>query len=269
MAELPTERDFEDFSAWSGRDVVDADGERLGAIEEIFLDEATGVPEWVLVKLDDGEVFVPLAGAMVGDHSIRVGQPGERVAAAPRVEVGETLSVADEKRLYEHYGLEYSSAESSTVLPAGAGVERPRLKKYIGAPVPEPAAEEPTAEAPPAAEETAPAATPSAAAGETASAATPSAAAEETASAARPSAAAEESGAASSGAAADMAPRNLSSATPSELPPQRPQALPPEGGFQAQQALEKSTSKLRVASAVIAGAIAGLIAVLAFRRARR
>ena len=66
-----------------------------------------------------------------------------------------------------------------------------------------------------------------------------------------------------------MAPRNLSHATPSDLPPSRPQALPPEGGFQAQQALEERTSKLRVASAVVAGAIAGLIAVLAFRRARR
>jgi hypothetical protein len=182
-------------------------------------------------------VFVPLAGAMVGDHSIRVGQPGDSVAGAPRVDVGETLSVADEKRLYEHYGLEYSSAESSTVLPEGAGVEQPRLKKYIGAPVPEPATEGPAAADAPPAE--------------------------------APAAEAPPAADAASGAAADMAPRNLSSATPSELPPERPQALPPHGGFASQQALEKPTSKLRVASAVIAGAIAGLIAVLAFRRARR
>ena len=53
MAELPTQRDFEDFSAWTGRDVVAPDGERLGAVELIFLDEATEVPEWVLVRLED------------------------------------------------------------------------------------------------------------------------------------------------------------------------------------------------------------------------
>jgi hypothetical protein len=250
MAELPSRRDFDDFSAWAGRDVVDADGERLGAIDLIFLDEATGTPEWVLVKLDDREVFVPLAGAMLGDHSIRVEQPSERVAAAPEVEIGETLSVADEKRLYEHYGLEYSSAESATVLPEGAGTERPRLKKYVGAPVAAPAAEEPAAEAPPAAEEP--------------TAEAPPAAEEPTAEA--PPAAKEPSPAE---APSDMAPRNLSHATPSNLPPSRPQAIPPEGGFQAQQALEERTSKLRVASAVVAGAIAGLIAVLAIRRARR
>jgi hypothetical protein len=250
MAELPSPRDFDDFSAWSGRDVVDAEGERLGAIDVIFLDEATGTPEWVLVKLDEREVFVPLAGAMVGDHSIRVEQPSERVTAAPEVEIGETLSVADEKRLYEHYGLEYSSAESATVLPEGAGAERPRLKKYVGAPVAAPAAEEPAAEAPPAAERSA--------AGEPAPA-----------DAAPPVEAAAPAAAAPSEPAADMAPRNLSHATPSNLPPSRPHAIPPEGGFQAQQALEERTSKLRVASAVVAGAIAGLIAVLAFRRARR
>ena len=261
MAELPSRRDFDDFSDWSGRDVVDADGGRLGAIDLIFLDEATGTPEWVLVKLDDREVFVPLAGAMLGDHSIRVEQPSERVAAAPEVEIGETLSVADEKRLYEHYGLEYSSADSATVLPEGAGVERPRLKKYVGAPVAAPAAEEPPAEAPPAAEERAAEAPP--AAEERAAEAPP--AAEERAAEAPP---APEPPAAAV-APSDMAPRNLSHATPSNLPPSRPQAIPPEGGFQAQQALEERTSKLRVASAVIAGAIAGLIAVLAFRRARR
>jgi hypothetical protein len=219
MAELPTQRDFEDFSAWPGRDVVDTDGNRIGAVELIFLDEATGAPEWVLVTLEDGEAFAPLAGAMVGERSIRVEQRAARVADAPRVDHGETLSVADEQRLYEHYGLEYSRDESETVLPEGARVERPRLKKFIGAPVPEPsptAKEEPTVAEPP-----------------------------------------------------DMSPRNLSSATPSEIPPARPQAMPPEGGFTYEKAVEERRSTLRIASAIAAGALAGLIGVLVFRRARR
>ena len=144
MADLPTQRDFDDFAAWTGRDVLDPDGERLGAVELIFLDEATGVPEWVLVGLDDGAAFVPLAGASVEERSIRVDQPRDRIAAAPRPEPAETLSVADERRLYEHYGLAYSQEESPSVLPEGAGAaeERPRLRKYVGAPVPAPAAAE-------------------------------------------------------------------------------------------------------------------------------
>jgi hypothetical protein len=146
MAELPTQRDFDDFSAWTGRDVVAPDGERLGAVELIFLDEATDVPEWVLVRLEeeDHAAFVPLAGATVEERSIRVEQDREKVAAAPRLDVDKTLTITEVRQLYDHYGLAYSQQESPTVLPEGAqprgpdeaAEERPRLRKYIGAPVP-------------------------------------------------------------------------------------------------------------------------------------
>jgi hypothetical protein len=223
VADLPTQRDFDDFSAWTGRDVLGPDGERLGAVEVIFLDEATGVPEWVLVSVDDGPAFVPLAGATVEERSIRVEQTRERIAGAPRPEPAETLSVADERRLYEHYGLAYSQAESASVLPEGAAAseERPRLRKYVGAPVPAPAAEE-----------------------------TPAPAA--------------------------------ASPTPSPLPPPAPRVIPPPGGFQAEEEEPGSRlsrlaarHRLRLAAvlrprtaipALLAGAIAGLIAVLAYRR---
>src|SRR5829696_9000550 len=119
MAELPTQRDFEDFGAWTGRDVLAPDGDRLGAVEMIFLDEETDRPEWVLVRLDegDGSTFVPLAGATVEERSIRVEQDRAKVTSAPSVDADETLTVDQERRLYDHYGLGYSREESSTVLP--------------------------------------------------------------------------------------------------------------------------------------------------------
>jgi len=227
--------------------VLGPGGDRLGAVDQIFLDEATGTPEWVLVTLDDGAAFVPLVGASVEEQSIRVDQDAERVQAAPRPEAGETLSVADKKRLYEHYGLEYSRAESPTVLPEGATPEEPRteeprteeqrteeqrpLHKEVGAPVPAPAEQAPAAEKKTAEE--------------------PKAAEEEP----KP-------------AADSMAPRNLSDATPSPLPPRKPDMLPPEGGFRY-EVEESRGSKLRTAIPIaLAGAIAGLIAVLAWRRKR-
>jgi hypothetical protein len=244
VADLPTQSEFQDFGAWAGRDVLAPGGDRLGAVDQIFLDEATGTPEWVLVSLDDGAAFVPLAGATVEERAIRVDQDAERVQAAPRLDAGETLSVGDEKRLYEHYGLEYSQAESSTVLPeATATEERPRLRKYIGAPVAAPAEEEPTAEAPP----------------------EPAAAEEKPTAEAPPEPAATEE---PKPAAGSMAPRNLSDASPSPLPPRKPDMLPPAGGFQ-HEVEELRGSKLRTAIPIaLAGAIAGLIAVLAWRRKR-
>jgi hypothetical protein len=236
VADLPTQSDFQDFGAWAGRDVRAPGGDRLGAVDQIFLDEATGTPEWVLVTLDDGAAFVPLAGATVEERAIRVDQDAERVQAAPRPDAGDTLSVGDEKRLYEHYGLEYSQAESSTVLPEGATTEeRPRLRKHIGAPVAAPAEEEPTPEAP------------------------PQPAAEERKA---------EEPKADAPAADAMAPRNLSHATASPLPPRKPEVLPPPGGF-LHEVEESRGSKLRTAIPIaLAGAIAGLIAVLAWRRKR-
>jgi hypothetical protein len=63
-----------------------------------------------------------------------------------------------------------------------------------------------------------------------------------------------------------MAPRNLSDATPSPLPPRKPDVLPPEGGFRY-EVEESRGSKLRTAIPIaLAGAIAALIAVLAWRR---
>jgi hypothetical protein len=253
VPDLPTQSDFQDFEAWAGRDVLAPGGDRLGAVDQIFLDEATGTPEWVLVSLDDGAAFVPLAGATVEERSIRVGQDAERVQAAPRPEAGETLSVRDEKRLYEHYGLEYSQAESSTVLPEDATTEeRPRLRKYIGAPVAAPAEEEPVAEAPPA-----PAVAEEPKAAEEQKTTEEQKATEEQKTTEEPKPAAD-----------SMAPRNLSDATPSPLPPRKPDMLPPEGGFRY-DVEESRRSKLRTAIPIaLAGAIAGLIAVLAWRRKR-
>ena len=272
MAELPTQRDFEDFSAWTGRDVVGADGDRLGAVELIFLDEATDLPEWVLVRLDgdDAAAFVPLAGATVEERSIRVEQARDRVTAAPRLDVEETLTVAEERRLYEHYGLAYSQQESSTVLPEGAAAdpsaqpteERPRLRKYVGAPVPPSPSPDTSPEAagpPPDASPSAPAPTASA---------TP----EATEPTPRPDAAS----APETRGTGPTGPDAAASAPPTPLPPPAPTPIPPEGGFQREPGEVPSGGggplaalKRRPAIPVaLAGAIAGLVAVLLVRRRR-
>ena len=267
MAELPTQRDFDDFSAWTGRDVIDPDGERLGAVELIFLDEATDLPEWVLVQLEDADTasFVPLAGATVEERSIRVEQDRERIAAAPRLEVEDTLTVSECRRLYEHYGLAYSQEESPTVLPEGAGAqesgqqseERPRLRKYIGAPVP--TADAGDGESGPDAGANTELKDSTTGDADTAEVTT------------------------DDGAAGDMPvtkgtgpaePVPNATAPPAPISPPPPRAIPPEGGFQAHQEGDESGGKLALLKKrpalpiALAGGIAGLIALLAFRRRR-
>jgi len=129
MSDLPTQRDFKDYGAWRGREVRASDGP-LGRVEAIYLDEATDAPEWVLVRLDGEDrptAYIPLLGADIGDSAITVEPDRDRIGGAPHV--GErdedTLTVAEERRLYEHYGLAYSDDESDTLLPEDASAGEP------------------------------------------------------------------------------------------------------------------------------------------------
>jgi len=263
MTDLPTQRDFEDFSAWTGRDVLAPDGDRLGAVELIFLDEATDAPEWVLVRLDDADVasFVPLAGASIEEHAIRVDQDREKIAAAPQLEVEDTLTVTECRRLYDHYGLAYSQDESPTVLPEGAAAdtasqpsteERPRLRKYVGAPVPA---------ADGGATETADAAKANTELGDSTTDDADNA----------------ELTTADDGDVDMPETKGTGPAepTPARIAPSPPRAIPPEGGFQAQatQAEESGgpLALLRKRPAlpiILAGGIAALIGFLALRKRR-
>ena len=53
----------QNVTEWRGQELLDNDGEKIGSIEEIYLDTDTNRPEWALVKtgLFGGKgTFVPL-----------------------------------------------------------------------------------------------------------------------------------------------------------------------------------------------------------------
>jgi PRC-barrel domain protein len=118
MAQLPSQSQFGDYGEWPGRDVLDSGGERLGGVREIYLDRETGRPEWVLVDVDGDEArFVPLADAAVESLSIRVAHSAEAVRRAPGIGAEPRIDQSEERRLYDHYGLGYSEADSGSGLP--------------------------------------------------------------------------------------------------------------------------------------------------------
>lgn len=103
--------------------MYDAEGDSIGEITEIYLDDATGRPEWALV--DTGlfgtkSTFVPVAQASGESGDVRVNYSKATVKDAPRVEVGQKLSQEEEAELYHHYGLRYSQVASGGGLPPEA-----------------------------------------------------------------------------------------------------------------------------------------------------
>ena len=112
----------EEVAAWRGRRVVDPSGDDIGKLEEIYLDDETGQPEWALVATSlfaGRSPFVPLAGAEAHEDVIRVPFAKDQVRDAPSIKAGEDLSQEQEARLYAHYGLEYSFVPSGSGMPEG------------------------------------------------------------------------------------------------------------------------------------------------------
>ncbi|MDX2294103.1 MULTISPECIES: PRC and DUF2382 domain-containing protein [Streptomyces] len=95
--------------------VYDTEGNKIGEAKRVYLDDATGRPEWVTVKtglLGTGESFVPIKDAsLVHDH-LQVPYPKDRVKGAPHVDVdgGGHLDESEEQRLYAYYGIAWDDA---------------------------------------------------------------------------------------------------------------------------------------------------------------
>jgi uncharacterized protein (TIGR02271 family) len=107
---------MENITDLRGEEVVDRDGEKIGKLEEIYLDQETGQPEWALVKtgmFGSASTFVPLAGADRADDGLRVPYEKSHVKDAPNMEADGELSHEEEARLYRHYGIAYDSDAAS------------------------------------------------------------------------------------------------------------------------------------------------------------
>lgn len=108
-----------------GADVHSTDGERIGEVGQIYLDDQTGRPEWATVRtglFGTRESFVPIAQASQDADGLRVPYDKGTVKDAPNVEADQGhLSQSEEEALYRHYGLEYSEQASDSGLPAGGG----------------------------------------------------------------------------------------------------------------------------------------------------
>jgi uncharacterized protein (TIGR02271 family) len=108
-----------------GATVVDENGDKIGSLDEIYLDEDTGQPEWAAVKtglFGTGLSFVPLANAERNGDDLRVPFSKELVKDAPRVDADGHLSQDEEADLYAYYGISYGEGRSDSGLPEGEDV---------------------------------------------------------------------------------------------------------------------------------------------------
>src|SRR3954466_5033173 len=107
----------EDVLSWRGRDLVDNDGDKIGSIEDIYLDRETDEPEWAVVTtglFGTKRTFVPLTEAQTHEDGIRVPYEKAAVKDAPKIDPDGELSHEEERVLYQHYGREYSDFQGGS-----------------------------------------------------------------------------------------------------------------------------------------------------------
>jgi membrane protein len=94
---------------WEGQTMLDRAGKKIGTIQEIYLVEETGRPEWALVSLGRRKrrmTLVPLAGARPGENGIRAAYDKPVVDDAPRLDADGEPSLQQVTEFYRHYRID-------------------------------------------------------------------------------------------------------------------------------------------------------------------
>jgi uncharacterized protein (TIGR02271 family) len=106
---MPTQ---EQVREWRGANLVDRNGDKIGTIDEIYLDSQSNEPEWALVNtglFGTKSTFVPIRDVSREGDDLQVPVEKAQVKDAPSIDPDGQLSQQEESELYRHYGLDYSS----------------------------------------------------------------------------------------------------------------------------------------------------------------
>ncbi|MFF2954750.1 DUF2382 domain-containing protein [Kitasatospora sp. NPDC057965] len=109
-----------------GHKAVDRNGDKIGTIDEVYLDDSTGRPEWAAVRtgIFGRDAFVPLTTSEFSGDELRVPYDKSLVKESPDFGVGQHLSPAQELQLYRYYGLD-TPAEGRPSAPGQGPSEKP------------------------------------------------------------------------------------------------------------------------------------------------
>ena len=101
-----------DSESWIGSTLVDGRHHKLGTIEEIYVDEESELPLWMVVRTGRfGHVrhtFVPIADARRAGDAVVTPHARAEIEHAPSIDVAEEVPDEELRELYRHYGLPYA-----------------------------------------------------------------------------------------------------------------------------------------------------------------
>ena len=99
-----------------GQNLHTTDGDKIGRIGQVYIDDYHGAPEWVTVNtgmFGTNESFVPLVEASLSGDDVVVPYTKDQIKNAPNISDSGHLTEAEEQDLYSHYRVPYTT-EGST-----------------------------------------------------------------------------------------------------------------------------------------------------------
>ena len=79
---------------------------RIGKISQLYLDDQTGQPQWMLVEtglFGTRQSFAPVRGSKLDGELVVLAVSKDQVKDAPNVESGEQLSDSEQEELRRYY----------------------------------------------------------------------------------------------------------------------------------------------------------------------
>jgi len=106
------------IAEWHGKMLIDRDGEKIGKLQDVYVDVENDEPQFATVKegfFGRHLTFVPLGGITIGPDDLQVTVTKAQVESAPNIEQhGDELSQADESALYHHFELNYTPPDTES-----------------------------------------------------------------------------------------------------------------------------------------------------------
>lgn len=127
--------DFNRIEDLANATAYDVDGDKVGGVKDVYVNDTTGQPDFVSVNhglFGGGDSIVPLRGHTLRDGELHLAFPKERIEDAPDLDENGHLTTEDQDAFYRHYGLENTQdvttyetgnrfAEAGATGAAGAG----------------------------------------------------------------------------------------------------------------------------------------------------
>ena len=99
------------------RAAVDPDGNRIGKISLVYLDDQTGQPLWVLVEtglFGTRQSFAPIHGSRFDDQLVVLAVSKDQIKDAPNIDRDTQLSEEEQDALRQYYNGYLGTAEETS-----------------------------------------------------------------------------------------------------------------------------------------------------------